>query len=201
MHPVQVVLGDDLVAEELEQLDDLVVVEVLRQAEHELVTANTLVGLELLGDLLGVADHHEPTGDELVEHLIGIAVTDHVHQPDRWARPCDRIGRLRHRVVVQIDHRHQVRADPFEGELARQVAVFEAEDAVGHHDVVVHELPERLLAPGNAFLVGLDAALEVVDGLEVEGDGADAELARLLERGRVAAGNPDRRMPLAEGLR
>ena len=51
-----------------------------------------------------------------------------------------------------------------------------------------------------ALLVGVDAALEVVDRLEVEGDGADAELAGLGERAGVAAGHPDRRVPEAVGL-
>ena len=78
MHAVGVVLGDDLVAEQLDQLEDLVLVEVLRQPEHELVAADRLVRLELLGDLFGVADHHEPAGDQLIEELVGIAVADHV---------------------------------------------------------------------------------------------------------------------------
>ena len=58
------------------------------------------------------------------------------------------------------------------------VAVLEADHGVGHHDVVVHELAERLLAVGDGLLVRLDPAAQVVDRLEVERDRADAELAR-----------------------
>ena len=73
VHPVLVVLGDDLVAEDLEHLEDLVVVEVLRQAEHELVAADRRVGGELLGHLVGGADHHVAALDQLVEERLRVA--------------------------------------------------------------------------------------------------------------------------------
>ena len=118
VHRVGVVLGDDLVAEHLEQLEDLVVVQVLRQAEDELVAADRLVGLELLGHLFGVADQHVAAGDQLVEELVGVAAAARSRSTIGDARPRDRVGRLRHRVVVQVHHRHEVAGDPLERDLA-----------------------------------------------------------------------------------
>ena len=85
-------------------------------------------------------------------------------------------------VVVVAHQGVEVATTAAKGHLSGLLPVAEADDGVGHHHVVVLELPEGLGAVGDALLVGVDAALQVVDGLEVEGDGPDAQLAGLGER-------------------
>ena len=83
VHAVGVVLGDDLVAEELEQLEDLVAVHVLGEPEHELVTPDRRVGGELLGDLFGGAHHEEAALDHLVEQGLGVAAARELLHAER----------------------------------------------------------------------------------------------------------------------
>ena len=82
VHAVGIVFGNDLVAEQLEELEDLVAVKVLGEPEHELVAADGLVGLELLGDLVGIADHHVAARDQLVEERVRVAAADQVLEDD-----------------------------------------------------------------------------------------------------------------------
>ena len=72
VHRVLVELGDHLVAEDLEHLEDLVVLDALAgQPEHHLVAADVLVAHDLLAHLFGRAAEHVAALDELVEQLFG----------------------------------------------------------------------------------------------------------------------------------
>ena len=185
---IAVVVGDDLGAEQLDHLDHLVVLEALvRDAEDELVATDLLVLGDLLVDLVGRAAQQVARLDQRVERRL-------VGDRERRVRPHDGVLLGRHRVVVHVDHRVEVATAGRHGDLAGPLAVRQADHGVGHHDVVVHELAERLGAVGDALLVGVDAPLEVVDGLEVERDCADALLAGGRERAGVATADPQRRV-------
>ena len=195
MHPVGVELGDHLVAEDLDHLEDLLVLEALvGQAEHQLVGAHGDIGLlQLLAHLLGRAAQHVAGVDGEVEGgLVGQAGGR--LGPGGGALP------LGDGVVVQAHHRVQVAPAVHQRDLPRPVAVLQADDGVGHHHVVVHVGAVGLGALRDGLLVAVDAALEGGRGLEVEGDGADAHASGGGEGGRVAAGHPQRRVGAVEGF-
>ena len=161
-----------------------------REAEHQLVAADLLVLGRLLRHLVGITAQHPPVLDQVVQHaLVGHRVGP--LGPDRHPLL---VG---NGVVVVAHQRVQIAPAAPEGDLTGPLPVAQADHRVGHHDVVVRELTQGLGAVGDALLVGLDPALQVVDRLEVEGDGADAELAGLRERARIAAPHPDGRVALA----
>ncbi len=191
MDRIGIELGDHLGPEHLEHLVDLVLHEgVRRQPEHQLVTSHRLVRGRLFGHLIGLATQHPTLFDEVVEHRL-------VGDGAGALRPYRDSLLVGNGVVVVAHQRVEVPTATAQGNLAGPLPVVQTNDRIGHHHVVVLELPQWLGAVGHALFVGVDATLEVVDGLEVEGNGTDAELAGLGEGTRVAATHPDGRVALA----
>ena len=199
MHRVGVELWNHVLAKDLEHLEHFFVLHRTRQAEYELVTAHGLILLDLLGDLVGGAAEQVPASNQRVEETLRI-VASNIADGNRCLWPHDRVRGLWHCVVIQVDHRDQIATEAVDRQRPGALAIAETDDRVGHHDVVVHVLTERLCARLDGFFVGVDAAAEVEDRFEVERDRADAQLAGPGKCGGIATRHPDRRVSFAVRL-
>ena len=85
-------------------------------------------------------------------------------------------------------------------EVARALAVFEAQQLRRHHDVVVHELADRLRVL-DLVLVDLDERLDRLGPADREAQHAEPHARGLLERRRVAGRDPHRRVRRGVRLR
>ena len=120
------------------------------QAEHDLVAADRLVAGDLLTHLVGRAAQHVAVLDQPVEERSS-GIDGGVGPRDgAWDR---------HRVVVHADDVDEVAAAALQGDLAGPLAIAQADDRVGHHDVVVLVLADLVDRVLDRFLVGVDPAL------------------------------------------
>ena len=192
---VGVVLGDHLLPENLDHLEDLLMGHALDgQAEDHLVAPHLLIAGHLLAHLLGGPAEQVAALDGQVQHLVcPTRVVGRV-------RPGNGVRGLGHGVVVEVDHGDQVAPTLGFGDRPGCFPVLEADHRVGHHHVVVPELSDLLDRVDDGLLVGLHPTLQVVDRLEVEGDGPDAHRPGFGEGGRVPTGHPERRVAGAVGL-
>src|SRR5262249_60422150 len=90
-------------------------------------------------------------------------------------------------------------ADDGEGAVGRRAGVGQADQRRDARDVVVHVVADRLGVTDGA-LVRLDEGLEVTGRSEAEAERSEPEPSGLLEGGRAAAGDPDRRGGVRVGV-